>query len=144
MTFQPGDIFRLKTPDGKAIGGYYVVTSSEQDGVYAYKMRNGVEEVGESQFYFSKDRIIVEKTARFKTDEQTMKAINAPGFQANLSFPLGRYEDLYKQFKEDNIKVFRFSSVKAGHAYVTFTEVLKVLRHNGDKEVALINVRKVD
>lgn len=144
MTFQPGDIFRLKSSDGKAIGGYYVVSSSEQDGVYAYKMRNGVEEVGESQFYFSKDRIIVEKIERFQTDEQTMKAINAPGFQANLSFPLGRYEYLHKLFKEDKVKVFRFYSKKTGHAYVTFTEVLKVLRHNGDKEVALINVRKVD
>ena len=143
MTFQPGDIFRLKSSDGKAIGGYYVVNSSEQNHVYAYKMRNGVE-VTENQYYFSKDRIIVEKIARFQTDEQTMKAINAPGFQANLSFPLGRYENLHKLFKEDKVKVFRFYSAKAGHAYITFTEVIKVLRNNGDKEVALINVRKVD
>lgn len=138
-----GDIFRLKTSDGKAIGGYYVISTTTQNGIYANKLRNGVELQEETKYYFNKDRVIVEKIARFQTDEQTMKAINAPGFQANLSFPVGRYEKLHKQFKEDNVKVFRFFT-KGQYAYVTFSDVIKVVERDGTLKVVFINVRKVD
>ena len=138
-----GDIFRLKTSDGKAIGGYYVILTTTQSGIYANKLRNGVELQEETKYYFNKDRVIVEEIARFQTDEQTMKAISAPGFQANLSFPLGRYEKLHKQFKEDNVKVFRFFA-KGWYAYVTFSDVIKVVERDGTLKIVFINVRKVD
>ena len=138
-----GDIFRLKTSDGRAIGGYYVITKALKSGVYANKLRNGVEYPEETTYYFNAGRIIVEKIARFQTDEQTMKAINAPGFQANLSFPVGRYEKLHTMFKEDKVKVFRFFT-KGQYAYVTFSDVIKVVERDGTLKVVFINVRKVD
>lgn len=141
MRLRKTDVIRSVDPkSGNPIGGYFSISSTESQIVYAYKIREG-KTIDDNQYLFRKRLITICPTEKVKASNSTLDQIEQNLNTVKIKMSSREGQRIAQSFNVNKQMLYRFYT-NNNHVYVTFSDILYV---NSGKvpHIVLLNVRKL-